>query len=102
MNSRKNDYIKYIKDVFNIYFIDKYPFIEGQQSMTKDAWNNISVFNPIEKYKNAPNFNLVIVGIDPSVWNNLEQIIDGYKSIIEQCLLNSKIPAMSVTPTPHV
>jgi len=106
MNARKNGDIQYITEVFNIYGIDKYPFIEGQQAMTKDAWNNISVFNPIEKYKNAPNFNLVIVGIDPSdpssVWNNLEQIIDGYKSIIEQCLLNSKIPAMSVTPTPQV
>jgi uncharacterized protein YjbI with pentapeptide repeats len=102
MNSRKDGDIKYITEVFNIYGIDKYSFIEGQQIMTEGAWNNISVFHPIKKYNNTPN--LVIVGVDPSdassAWNNLEQIIDGYKSIIGQCLLSSKIPALSVNPTP--
>jgi uncharacterized protein YjbI with pentapeptide repeats len=104
MYSRKNGDIQYIQDVFYIYGIDKYIFIWGQQPMTEDDWNNISVFHPIQKYKNKNGTNLVIVGVNPtdpsSVWNNLEQIIDGYKSIIVQCLLDSKIPALSVTPTP--
>lgn len=99
MESRQLDDIYWIKDVFNIYGIAKYLFIRDQSSISDDDWNNLSTFSFIKKYNNTPY--LVQAG-DSSLWNNLVQIIDGYKSIIEQCILSLSIPELSVSPTPRI
>jgi hypothetical protein len=91
----RSDDIYWIKYVFSNYDIEGYSFIVDQKPVD---WGKINKFSYIKKYNNRPE--LVKAGdgssADDDVWNNLINIIDGYKSIIGQCVLSLNIPALSV------